>query len=159
MLGSLVLLSSLYHLYLTYLCDPKSIEKKPLIDSQDLNNNCNGSNCDVQKSLELSCKLEPPHPSEPPKRTICQQFVLSFSAIQNTNKLLRVDNRYGVLDTIRLILTFFVYALQTFHFTAGFTAQMLRSVADTVPGELANSNAYWFARTPGIWIDGFMFTL
>lgn len=158
-LSSIVLASSLYHLYLVYVSEP--LQQRPLIEASDFNNN-NGhglANLDCTKSIVLSDKLEAAPIASEPKRAVWQQFILAFSAVHNTEKLFRVDNRYGVLDTVRLILTFFVYALQAFHFTAEFTAQMLRSIADTVPMEMATSNAYWFARTPGLWIDGFMFTL
>ncbi len=47
-----------------------------------------------------------------------KKIFLSFSAIKNTKTLLEVNNRFAALDILRLCLTFDVYALQVFDFTA-----------------------------------------
>jgi len=98
------------------------------------------------------------------KKTIGQsktwgKFLISFSAITNTNKLLKVDNRFAVLDTMRLFLTFGVYCLQFFDFTFMFGMIGLKRITGSVPMHWLSKNRYWFAKTPGVWIDGFMFNV
>ena len=124
----------------------------------------NGKQLADIKAEEHHCYREdpptpPPTPSiQPNGPSLTSQFVLSFSAIKNINKLLQYDARFGVVDTIRLVLTWFVYTVQAFIFTIGMSFHMLRSIAHTVPGE-ADQGQYWFMHAPSTMIDGFMFTL
>jgi hypothetical protein len=98
------------------------------------------------------------------KKTIGQsktwgKFLISFSAIANTNKLLKVDNRFAAIDTIKLFLTFGIYSLQFFDFTFMMGTVGLKRVTESVPMHWLSKNRYWFAKTPSIWIDGFMFNM
>src|SRR5699024_2215245 len=131
-LGVIVSLASLYHLYLTHIVDRRPSKTKLVISINNDGNNNSEVDLNKSKPVEFAGKhavdMAPilKQPNCPPKRTIPQQFVLAFSAVGNSEKLFRIDDRLAVLDTFRFVLTFAVYSLQTFHFQAMFTMQMLR---------------------------------
>lgn len=155
-LAALAILSTLYDVYLRHFNSEidsmilplhRSNEEIKVSNSLEKNHSLNLSS-NLSDPVELTCQT-----------TVCQQFLLSFSIIQNTEKLVKVNNRYAIFDTFRFLLTFGVYSLQTFNFQAMLTMQMLKNVLYTTPMEILYSNAYWFARAPGYLIDGFVFIL
>jgi hypothetical protein len=87
------------------------------------------------------------------------QILLSFSVITNTKKLLEVNNRFAALDTLRLCLTFGVYSLQSYDFTMLLAIGGLKRIAKELPFKMLSYNRYWFTRTAGVWIDGFMLNM
>jgi hypothetical protein len=86
-----------------------------------------------------------------------KEVLLSFSVIKNTNKLLEEDNRFASIDTIRLLLAFGLGALQIYNYTP--LALALKRYSNSVPKHMLYYNRYFFARTPGLWIDPFMLTV
>ena len=161
-LSCIVIICSLFHLCLecfeSYQQKKKNQKSKKSIqpnnDDLDNHNNCQSNDCIVKPSETLKNKQ-----TSSSNRCLASQFLFSFSIIYNTRTLVSSEARYEVVDTIRLVFTLFVYALQAFNFTFFITPQMLRGVLYTVPAEFVSGNEYWFARTPSAFIDGFMFTL
>ena len=161
-LTAISILSTLYHLYLIHVKDRRT---GVATGSNMIEGSAQNSSKDkvTESSTNLALRLENRHnqSSSEPARSIVQQFVLAFSVVANTKRLLQspTDQRDAPLNGIQLLLIFFLFAGQAFSFGVLVTPQMLRSWIDTVPYQLLNSSAYWFVRTPGTWVDGLMFIM
>ena len=114
----------------------------------DAQNGCNGEQVEpTRQQIKES------------KPSLATKAVIAFSAIENTKNLIQFDNRHAVLDTIRFLLTFAIFATQEFGLNVMFTPHKLRNHLLTAPIEMIRSNWYWFIRVPGLWNDCFTFTL
>lgn len=100
-----MILCSLYHYFLITQHQAKQERFKNILINEKNNNNNNNSEAEKKNYMNKEqIKLDDQITTKsvmPPKYTISQQFILSFSAIKNTEKLLFVQNRYSVIDTIR----------------------------------------------------------
>ena len=159
-ISGLVLLSTLYHIYLIYVKDPK---KKKEIDRLNFQAK---SNSVIKGNQLLNEYLTEPRETRSSStlstidaRSVRQQFMLAFSVVENTRKLCSLNQQYAALNGLQLIFTFFLFTSQTFAYPFLFTPQLLRNMVNTVPYESINSGVYWFSRTPSVWTDGLMMVL
>lgn len=119
---------------------------------------------------EIRCKASPRQQyvrsstSEPRSfytdRSLLVQMLLSFGAIRNSQLLANIENRIAALDTTRFLLIYVLSTINSFWFGIFVTGlKGLKGITRTIPYEILYHNAYWFARIPGVWCDGFVFTM
>lgn len=157
-----IVLCTLYHIYLIACKDANTQRLVQQLLEQDISNN-NQENVTqenfskaVNSSINLSFNLQTRKETVELKRSLCEQLVLSFSVIHNTEKLLGSGDaaRQGPLSSLQLVLTFGLFASQAFSFGLLVTPQLLRNWVQTVPYQLLTSDKYWFVRAPSLWVDG-----
>ena len=91
--------------------------------------------------------------------SLATKFIISFSAVQSTQKLFRIEQRNSPLDGLRVVLTFILFLLQVYGLSPGLVTARLQNHQISYPLDAFNDNFYWFVRVPGLWNDGFTFTL
>lgn len=125
-----------------------------------INNNTISINIGGSSEKKPFQKLPPAKKGEPSECTkVARQLLLSFSAIANSESLFSFNNRHAVLDTLRFSMTVIIFAVQAFGFTAGMSVQTLRSMLYSAPVGMGGGLRFWWLRCPGLWNDGFVFTL
>lgn len=138
-------------------------QKKENAKIEDSNGNreevtvTNGNTISIDISGE---KVTKPEVEKPIKgKSLSRQLLLSFSAITNSQALFTFNNRHAVLDTLRFGLTVVIFAVQSTGFTAGMSVQTLKSMMYSTPRGMGSGHRDWWLRVPGLWNDGFVFTL
>ena len=95
-----------------------------------------------------------------PTRSVYTRAVLSFSVIENTNKLLTISSdRYASIDTLRVLFSLLIFPINSLGIARANYPAAYRYADGILRYEMLVSNTHWINRIPGLWFDGFVLIL
>lgn len=159
---TIVALCTIYHLYYLYLTanDESGDNMDQKINNHSHSKKAQSSETDsIASQASLKC-------AESKVKAASQQLslhniLIAFSIIKNTESIFEKceNDRFVVVDTLRVLLTMMAFPIMEFNMNAYATPHLFSNFGETGSIPVVMKDRYWFARIPSQWNDCFVVLL